>query len=215
MGEARNDEELDINNPPFPLTKKDYDVLATKGEAFRRLTWDDLKEIISKNELERLVRLPSDLRRYLIWSHGIKKRYGNSTNFVIQERVHWTPLSSSGPPKFSHHSSTPFEDPRDYAVLINDWPYGLAPGIIHLIVWTKTPIPVDQGEGDVTPESRQCIREFIERYFKRDLDDAEDRVMWFKNWVSLQSVRGVDHVHVLVRDVPEDVLKKWTVRRDL
>ena len=37
--------------------------------------------------------------------------------------------------------------------------------------------------------------------------------MWFKNWVSLQSVRGVDHVHVLVRDVPEEVLGGWLVRR--
>jgi hypothetical protein len=34
--------------------------------------------------------------------------------------------------------------------------------------------------------------------------------MWFKNWKSLQSVPGMEHVHVLVRDVPEDIIAEWT-----
>lgn len=46
------------------------------------------------------------------------------------------------------------------------------------------------------------------------LEDARERVMWFKNWVSLQSVRGVDHVHVLVRDPPEGLMREWFVRYD-
>lgn len=168
------------------------------------------------NSLEKLLRLPSDLRRYLAWSHRTKQQYGSITNFVIQERVHWTPLSPTGPPRFAYHSDIPFEDPRDYAVLINDWPYGFEEGIIHLIVWTKTPIAVDDIRGDVTPESRRLINDFVERYFVRDLDeDGVDRVTWFKNWVSLQSIRGVDHVYILVRPVPQPVLRKWTEREDL
>lgn len=46
------------------------------------------------------------------------------------------------------------------------------------------------------------------------LVEAKSRVMWFKNWVSLQSVRGVDHVHVLVKDAPESLLQQWFNRRD-
>lgn len=46
------------------------------------------------------------------------------------------------------------------------------------------------------------------------LEDARERVMWFKNWVSLQSVRGVDHVHVLVKDAPGSVMREWFVRYD-
>jgi hypothetical protein len=86
-------------------------------------------------------------------------------------------------------------------------------------VWTKTRIAVDEVRGDVTSESRERIVEFVERYFVRELEglgkEGKDQVLWFKNWVSLQSVRGVDHVHVLVRDVPEEVLTRWTRRRDL
>ena len=88
-----------------------------------------------------------------------------------------------------------------------------------MLVWTKTRIAVDDVRGDVTGESRERIVAFVERYFVRELEGTEqggkDQVLWFKNWVSLQSVRGVDHVHVLVRDVPEDVLTRWTRRRDL
>jgi hypothetical protein len=32
-------------------------------------------------------------------------------------------------------------------------------------------------------------------------------VLWFKNWASIQSVRSVEHIHVLIRDCAEDFLK--------
>lgn len=125
---------------------------------------------------------------------------------------------------FTHHSETPFSDTRDYAILANDWPYGFAPGITHLLVWSRTPIAVDSEKGDVTPESRKMIERFVEHYFVKGLagcneheecEKARNRVLWFKNWVSLQSVRGIDHVHVLVKDAPEDVLARWFERKDL
>jgi hypothetical protein len=100
-------------------------------------------------------------------------------------------------------------------VLINDWPYGFADGIVHILVWTKTRIAVDDVRGDVTDESQKVLEDFVERFFVNELEGGWGQVMWFKNWVSLQSVRGVDHVHVLVRDVPKDVLKRWTERKDL
>ncbi|KAI7517862.1 hypothetical protein KC316_g20611, partial [Hortaea werneckii] len=160
----------------------------------------------------------SDLRRYLAWSYNIKQAYGGIPPYVIQERLHWKPdpARSTKGPYFEHQSSIPFADPRDFAVLVNDWPYGFEEGIHHLLVWSKTPIPVDDEKGDVTPESRQLIEEFIEEFFVRPLGEGgKDQVQWFKNWVSLQSVRGVDHVHVLVRDVAPEQLGKWTERRDL
>jgi len=65
---------------------------------------------------------------------------------------------------------------------------------------------------------------FVENFFAKglaassgqgDLDEGRARVMWFKNWVSLQSVRGIDHVHVLVKDAPTAILEKWLERKDL
>ncbi|WPH03247.1 Hypothetical protein R9X50_00612400 [Acrodontium crateriforme] len=207
--------KIDYDNPPFPLTPIDRELLAMKDEDFHKITWHDLQTIISNNSLEELKRIPSDLRRYLAWSHDIKQRYGGITNFVVKERLQWTPLSASGPPRFAHKSSTPFEEPEDYRVLKNDWPYGLAPGLVHLLVWTKTPIEVDNQQGDVTLYSRKLIEHFIDEYFVKPLGaDGNQRVLWFKNWVSLQSVRGVDHVHVLVKDAPEELLVRWTTKID-
>ena len=68
----------------------------------------------------------------------------------------------------------------------------------------------------MTAESRRVIEGFVKGTFEARLDDqygrgeGKNHVLWFKNWVSLQSVRGVDHVHVLVRDAPEDLLEAWT-----
>ena len=214
--EEMSPEDIDCNDPPFPLTAIDRDLLAMRDEDFHRITWADLKGFIANNTLEELKRLPSDLRKYLAWSHNIKKQYGGLTSFVIQERLYWKPISDSGPPLFEHSSEVPFEVRNDFAVLLNDWPYGFEAGITHLIVWSKTPIVTDGVRGDLLPKSRKYIEDFTEQFFERDLgEDGHDKVLWFKNWVSLQSVRGVDHVHVLVRDAPQALLERWTKRKDL
>jgi hypothetical protein len=134
-----------------------------------------------------------------------KKAYGSITNFVVKERLAWTPRDPDQPVSahsFTHHSSVP--------------------GIKHIVVWSRTPIAVDDTRGDVTSESKRVIEEFVESRFVRALAaeegisvvEARSRVMWFKNWVSLQSVRGVDHVHVLVKDAPRSLLQHRFDRHD-
>lgn len=39
-------DEIDYNDPPFPLTDIDREILATRDEDYHRITWDDLKVII-------------------------------------------------------------------------------------------------------------------------------------------------------------------------
>ena len=66
------------------------------------------------------------------------------------------------------------------------------------------------------------MQRFFVRALERELDvgvegparEPSERVVWFKNWVGLQSVRGVEHVHVLVRGCSEGLLNRWTDRRD-
>lgn len=117
----------------------------------------------------------------------------------------------------SFNNPVPFADPADYRILRNDWPYGLAPGISHLVVWLRTPLPVATAEGHLTDESRALIDGFVQRTFVARLavdakrfPDPKSQVLWFKNWVGLQSVRALEHVHILVRDVPEDILFEWS-----
>lgn len=111
----------------------------------------------------------------------------------------------------------PFADPEDYRILRNDWPYGLEPGISHLVVWLRTPFAVKSEEGHLTDESRELIEKFVRKTFVNRLaedvarfPDPESHVLWFKNWVGLQSVRALEHVHILVRDVPEEILYEWS-----
>lgn len=89
------------------------------------------------------------------------------------------------------------------------------PGIDHLVIWLRTPIEVTEDEGRMTEASRALIQRFVDGTFVRRLRDEgvidpEKSVLWFKNWTALQSVRSVEHVHVLLRDVPEKLLVEWT-----
>ena len=135
-------------------------------------------------------------------------------NYICQRRLQW-PMSGPVP-----KNPRPFADPEDYRILRNDWPYGLSPDISHLVVWLRTPIAVKSDEGHLTDESRALIEDFVQSKFVARLAEDVDRfpnpeshVLWFKNWVGLQSVRALEHVHILVRDVPEDILYEWSGER--
>ncbi|KAL9124335.1 MAG: hypothetical protein Q9217_006326 [Psora testacea] len=212
---------VDSSSCPFDLTETDIENLRLGDEHFKPHHWEELKHIIATNNLSILKRKPSDLRRYIVWTNRTKAEYGSLTSFVCKERLHWIPLSSStaeSGPVFECKDERPFASADDYKILCNDWPYGLAPGIKHLVVWLKTRIPVQQPEGYLLPESNALIQGIVQRTFvnrlAREWDDAEDHVQWFKNWVGLQSVRGLDHFHVLVKDVPEDIVREWTGEGD-
>ena len=164
-------------------------------------------------------RKPSDLIRYIRWTRETTGTYGSMTNFILKERLHWQPLPTSSPetgPLFHTDSDVPFGSKNDFLILYNDWPYGLSSGITHLVVWLKTRIAVEGKEGYLTAESREMIDKFVKSTFIdriRAEGDLNDKVMWFKNWVGLQSIRGVEHVHVLVRNVSRSLLDEWTAHQ--
>lgn len=217
-----------VEDAPFPLTEVDKWVLSQTDEEFKYHDWEELKVIIGTrglkccvilrwnhprhlfltvltetNNLSVLKRKPSDLRRYMKWTAETKAAYGSMTNFLLQHRL----PKSWGTIPFTPASEIPFKDPSDYIILVNDWPYGLTSDITHFVVWTRTIIPTDPGTGDVTPESRRLIVEFVKAHFSDKLGPGgEERVMWFKNWVALQSVRALEHIHVLVKDVDPAVI---------
>ncbi|KAF7900710.1 uncharacterized protein EAF01_008012 [Botrytis porri] len=207
MGESihQNGEKLGdkSEDSPFPLTDTDRWVLSQTDDEFHLHDWDELKEIIATNNLSILKRKPSDLRRYMSWSTTIKAEYGSMMNYILQHRLPW------GSPPFTYISSIPFESPLDYKILLNDWPYGLSKNVTHFVVWSKTPIATDDDKGDVTDESRKIIENFVKRTFADRLEGT-DRVMWFKNWVALQSVRALEHIHVLIKDVQKEDIEFWT-----
>ncbi|KAI0128406.1 hypothetical protein BJ170DRAFT_594258 [Xylariales sp. AK1849] len=196
---------------PFPLTEVDKWILSLTDEEFHYHDWEDMCKIIGKNDLSVLKRKPSDLRRYMKWTSETKAEYGSMSRYLL---VHRLPKAWGVPP-FTPVSEIPFKAPSDYRVLMNDWPYGLTPDITHIVVWSRTMIETDSQTGDMTPESRQTVEAFVKRFFVDKLGpDGADRVLWFKNWVALQSVRSMEHIHIMVKDAGRDVLDEWTKELD-
>lgn len=150
------------------------------------------------------------------WSNETKAKYGTVSNYIMAERLQWTPIDveDSKGPVFDCQNSVPFTDERDYKILPNDWPYGLADGVTHIIVWLKTRLEVEPIKGDLTDNSRIQVSKFVEKTFVNQVralpGSSEDKVIWFRNWTALQSIPGMEHVHVLVRDVPQEMVLKWT-----
>ncbi|KAI1116969.1 hypothetical protein F5Y14DRAFT_12892 [Nemania sp. NC0429] len=193
--------------PPFPLTEVDKWVLSLTDEEFHYHDWEDLKKIIGGNDLAVLKRKPSDLRRYMAWTTETKAQYGSMTNYLLTHRL----PKAWGSPPFTPASSVPFHDKSDYSVLINDWPYGLTTDIAHIVVWSRTIIDTDPQTGDMTLESREVVSNFVKRVFIDKLGpEGEAKVLWFKNWVALQSVRTLEHIHVMVKDASPELLRGWT-----
>ncbi|TVY20459.1 N-acetylglucosamine-induced protein 1 [Lachnellula arida] len=203
--EQQDMETLD-EQPPFALTEMDKWLLSISDDEFTPHSWDNLKHIIETNTLEELLRKPSSLRRYLSWSRNIKTQYGSTTAYLIQHRLPW------GPPPFTYTSPIPFRCPSDYKILLNDWPYGVEDDITHIVVWSKTPIATNEA-GDVTEESRRVIEGFVGRVFAERVGKEKGSVIWFKNWAQLQSVRALEHIHVLVRNATGEDLEFWTGER--
>lgn len=113
----------------------------------------------------------------------------------------------------------PFSDSNDYKILLNDWPYGITSDVTHIIVWSKVRLPDQKPEGYLTAESTALVKAFVETTFTERLAaygdaHARERVLWFRNWTGLQSVRGLEHVHVFVRDAAKDLLDEWTGVRE-
>ena len=88
-------------------------------------------------------------------------------------------------------------------ILYNDWPYGIDSRIVHLVVWTKfelrpAPVSPSNPNGDLTPEARRQINDFVDRTFVSVC--GKENVIWFKNWSSLKSIHAVEHFHVMLFD---------------
>lgn len=177
--------------------------------------------------LEELRRWPANRIRYKAWAREIRFEYGTVPNYVSIERLGWGPLAGCTAPASSTAPSaglaprgkTLLADPSDYKLLWNDWPYGsIAPGIAHLVLWSKVSFEAARATGILDPPSQAIVKDFIEREIVQRLirtegvsaDDARSRVLWYRNGEVLQSVRALEHIHILLKDVPQTVLVELT-----
>lgn len=180
--------------------EKDIGILSTPDADYKIQSWPSVRETISANRLDLFQRLPSDLRRYLQYTHSLKQQYGSVMNFVLSQRLHWRePLTPRG---------KPFECEEDVKILWNDWPYGIDEKIVHLVVWTKFELLDDEKTGDLTDAARGQIEEYVRKTFRDKV--GSENVIWFKNWKVLKSVHAVEHFHVMLYDPDLDFVKEIT-----
>ena len=198
-------------NPPFALTAIDWHQLSLTDAEYAPHSWSNLHELISANRLEELKRWPSSLKAYLAWTAHTKAKYNSIMAYLLDQRLFWEPLEDeTGALRFHVRNPTPFADPADFKILRNDWTYGFESGIKHIVVWLKQRLPVDEN-GALSEEGRKMVDEFVKKEFRHKAGEEKegDKVIWFKNTTNLQSVRSLEHVHVLVRNLDEKVLEQW------
>lgn len=105
----------------------------------------------------------------------LKKKYGSVMDFVRDERLKWTDLEPKDSPfkdSGRHHGIHTMSSNQltfgegDLKILCNDWPYGLDPNIVHLVVWTKFVLEDDKDTGELTKEMRAQIDAYVDKTFK-------------------------------------------------
>mgnify|MGYP002620671310 CR=1 FL=1 len=149
------------------VSPKDRGILSTPDSSYRLDTWEDVRERVRRNQLDRFQRVPSELRRYLAFTWRLRKEYGSVMRYVLEKRLGWRePVVASG--------KGPFEDESDFKVLRNDWPYGVDPKIVHLVVWTKFPLEEDPKTEDLTDQARAQIDAWVNKVFVERV--GKDRV---------------------------------------
>lgn len=197
------------DDPPFNLTEIDWHQLTLTDADYTPHSWSNLTELISRHRLQFLLRTPSHLKAYLAWCMHVKKSYGGATNYLLKQRLGWQPVSETGALEFRVSGKQPLEDKQDFRVLRNDWPYGMEAGIVHFVVWSKVGLEVDE-RGGLTEKGRDRVEGFVKSWFRERVGEREGEegsvVLWFKNTRDLQSVRSLEHFHVLLRGVEENVL---------
>lgn len=200
------------DNPPFALTKVDWHQLSIRDADFTPHSWSNLQHLIFTKQLDELKRWPSALKAYLAWTAHVKEKYGSVMTYLLQQRLFWDPIEDeTGALTFNVRSPTPFADRNDYKILRNDWPYAFEPGIHHIVVWLKHRLLVD-AEGSLNDEGRKSIDKFMRTEIlpKLGAEKPGRGIIWFKNPTNLQSVRSLEHVHLLVKGVDEETLDTLT-----
>ncbi|KAK2061989.1 hypothetical protein LY76DRAFT_506724 [Colletotrichum caudatum] len=201
------DVETIIKNSPVKLWDEDIKALRGQSEELEPQSWENIEGAIAAGETGRLRRSPRDLRNYILWHVELRKTHGSVVEFVRREKLHW-------PEPAVARNAEPFADADDWKAIWNDWPYRLSEGIMHLVVWSKSKIEVDPETGLPTEDSTRLIESFLDRTFADKLGcrRGED-LLWFKQKTESQSVKALEHIHVVLRNVPEDRVEKLIGQR--
>lgn len=161
------------------LSPKDEGIIGTPDSQYQIATWAQVQQVIADNRLDLFRRVPSQLRRYLEYTWKLKREHGSVMDFVLSERLRWAPAPAAGDDDAEKgvvittnstirpQGKEPFECEDDVKILWNDWPYGIDPKIVHLVVWTKFELDEDPVTLDLTDRARTLVDEYVADKFGR------------------------------------------------
>ncbi|KAI0973783.1 hypothetical protein F4678DRAFT_425874 [Xylaria arbuscula] len=204
---AGKDSAIDslIDNSPLYISEDAKTALRMGVEYLVPHTWEEIKVIIASGDMGALKRNPIDTRNYIVWHSQVSKQYGGIAEFIKEKKLGWEEQTAA-------KGEGLLRRPDDYKILRNDWPYAFPLDVCHLVVWSKVGIRVDPETGLPDTESTTLIEEFLDSVFGKGLKcwRNEDNLLWFKQKTRFQSVRALEHIHVLVRGVDEDDITRLT-----
>ncbi|PRT53269.1 N-acetylglucosamine-induced protein 1 [Wickerhamiella sorbophila] len=175
------------------IIERDAKILA--NDHYEPLSWEQCREIVQKDDMTLFTRSPQQLREYLAAKEDFKK-YGGTAEYIVKYKLKWADKLQSSGKGF-------LEDKSDIMILQNDFPYGLEPGIRHIIVWSKVPCATDDNQRP-TAATKHQIEQFIQKNIEL-LGVTRTNIIWFKNTVALQSVPTLEHFHILIKDAPPSI----------
>ncbi|KAL5614685.1 hypothetical protein BROUX41_004781 [Berkeleyomyces rouxiae] len=192
-------------NVPVELSDcsaRDIGLIGVPDASYAPLSWERCKKIVAANDLEAFRRSPLALRRYRQAMYRLATEHGSVAAFLANTRIGW----GQGP--LHPRGQVPFEEPDDYKIVYNDWPYGIDTRIVHLVVWTKFPLCEDPETGRLTEVAAKQIDEFVGRTFCTHV--PAKNVIWFKNWSAIKSVQALEHLHIMMFEPDADFIRDIT-----
>lgn len=150
------------------------DALRPGAEAMR---WEQIKAVVASGQVQRLGRNPQQRAEYRAWRADLLTRFASVADFLRDK------LFGYGLHKDEDGRLVSNPPPAGSARVLwrpNDFPYHFEPGVEHHILWCERGQPTDEMVDAAIARERQ----------------GWETVSWV-NPVGLQSVRGLDHAHVL------------------
>lgn len=171
------------------------------------LTWKQVSEIVDSYELQQLGRSIPQLKSYHDFKNKLKSKGINLTTNLVVNTLHWLPAdfdihrpAEDAVSVIRYEDARPFCNSHDVCITLNDFPYYIKERTLHLLVWVKFPMPPDTNSdiGDIDDETKKYIEKYINNTFVEGLNVQRDRIIWWKNYTLIQSIKSIPHIHVLI-----------------
>lgn len=183
------------------------------------IPWDDVIKYINKKELFKLKRSKKQTDRYHKHKDELKKQHITVSQFILQMILKWDAneiyeLNHIKYVTVQQQLKAILTNEQLFKVTINDFPYNYEPNVLHLLIWSKIKLPIYINDTtdidginidhnkypDMNPECERLIDKFLSRtlHDKYKLSYGVNYV-WFVNYLSLQSIKDLSHIHVLIK----------------